>query len=365
MGKTYNSWKSVNEWNIFNNPKRGKQVFTSPSGQKQRMAFKIQDDFNFIIKLFRFSDVIDQKGNITSLGMDSLIKFFNGQSDMTNVYGPFDSSFFQKKFLLYTILEDSADKDKIQFTIISRNIYPKLGPQNIMVNAMNLANLISANQPEDAEIIQNIQINREKVKDKDIEEPEKLKDDVKKEEAGGTDATEKELGNKFRYTMRSNGKLYLMEFAAGGAIDAQVIGEGHPNGAISWEGSRLMWYTDADSVDNISVYSKWIDEDIPLYTDTEINNPADKEFLSKIFTDDAFRKKVIGEYEKEFGESEVNSTTIKKMLFFKDGTPIFPEEIKQPVQSSTIDSNTEDNVVEEPKEDEDYEWVRKEETKYF
>lgn len=360
MGKTYSSWNSVNEWNIFNNPKRGKQVFTSPSGQKQRMAYKIQDNSNFIIKLFRFSDIVGLDGNITSSGSDALISFFNSQSEMTDVFGTFDQSFFAKNFLLYTILEDTADKDKIQFTVTARSIYPTIGSKYTMVNSNALANILLSNEVKDVEIIKKVETNKEKVKDKDIDEPEKIEDKGTKDLASGTDETEEEIGNKFRYTMRTNGKLYLMEFAAGGAIDAQVVGEDHPNGAISWENSKVMWYTDSDSAENLTIYSKWIDDDIPLYTDGEITNPTDKEFLSKMFTDKEFRKKVITEYHKEYGESEIDSKSIKRMLFFKDGTPIFPEEIKPVEAPSSTNVETQEFEQEEGEE-----YVPKAQTKYF
>jgi len=339
MGKTYNSWSSINELNIFNNPKRGKQVFTSPTGQRQRMSYKIQDPNNFIIKLFRFPEVIDDNGNISTQGFESLVGFFNNQPEMINAFGKFDSYFFSSKFLIYTVLDEDGNKDKVQFTIVDRSDYPRLNPKYNIVNVKTLFSLLDPKKVEDSEIIRSVEDNKEKIKDQDIDEPEKIEDKGSSNAAVGSDETEQDIGNKFRYTMRTNGKLYLMEIAAGGAIDAEVIGEEHPNGAISWENSKVWWYTESDSAENASVYSKWIDADVPLYTDCEITDPSDKEFLTKIFTDNEFRKKIIKEYHDEFGESEVDSKSIKAMLFFKDGTPIFPEEL-QTVQSSPSSSST-------------------------
>jgi hypothetical protein len=367
MGKTYNSWNSINELNIFNNPKKGKQVFTSPTGQRQRMSYKIQDSSNFMIKLFRFPEVIDGSGNISTQGFESLVSFFNNQPEMVNAFGKFDNYFFGSKFLLYTVLKDEEDKDKVQFTIVERSDYPRLNSKYNMVNATTLISLLDEEDPKDAEIIVGVKDNRNKAQDKDIDDPEKMEDKGSTDLATGTQETEEDMGNKFRYTMRTNGKLYLMEIAAGGAIDAKVMGEEHPNGAISWENSKVWWYTESDSAENLSIYSKWIDADIPLYTDGEITDPTDKEFLTKIFTDKEFRKKIIKEYHDEFGESEIDSKSIKRMLFFKDGSPIFPEEIK-PVEANTPSSkpsSTPSSPINQSEDEYEYQYTPKAYTKYF
>jgi len=100
----------------------------------------------------------------------------------------------------------------------------------------------------------------------------------------------------------------------------EISGEGEPNGAVSWDGATKlsMWVTDADSLEV---------RNEPLYTDTEITHPTDKKFFERMFTDDKYLDQIIKEYEDEFGNSELGIDTLKNMLYYTDGSPIFSKDV--------------------------------------
>lgn len=148
--------------------------------------------------------------------------------------------------------------------------------------------------------------------------------------------TKKELGKRFLYTMRTNSKLYLMEFTPNGTISAKTEDGSDPNGTVSYDssGKKVMWSTALD--DAKSKESK-VQSNVgtPLFTDAEITNSQDKVFFEKMFTDEAFRRKTIEDYEKDYGGSEITPNNLKKMLFFKNGTPIFSTASQSQAETGT------------------------------
>lgn len=317
MAISFKSWKSLNEA-----LSKGKEVFINPStNKKQKVVWKVQDESNFMIKIIRDLDVIDERGQLTKNGVFSIINFLNSQSSFIQTIGKLDQYFFNEKFIAYTVLTDNNDIQKIQFKILDRKKYPNI-PNNI--SFISTDGLKTMNVQNSLNIINDIE---SKVKSEDINEnPEKI-ESVKISDIKGTESTKKERGNKFLYTMRTNGKLYLMEFGPNGEIIAEVQNEKDPNGIISYENNKIIWITDLDETQNSN---KWIKRsNLPLYQDTEITNEQDKQFFIKIFTDKSFRDSIIDEYEEKYGSSELNVKNLKKMLYFQDGTPIFQEEIEK------------------------------------
>lgn len=311
MIQSFDSWRALNEAMA-----KGKEVFRDPtSGQIQRAVWKVQDSTSFMLKLIHQPDIIDESGKITQLGIDSITGFFNSQAAFIGAIGKLDSTFFSTKLLLYTVLADTERRQKIQFKVVDRAMYLSI-PKNVnYVSEVNMAYL----EPEKSDAI--VAEVKDKVKKEDTEEqPEKVVQ--KTEDQGkGTIETAKERGNKFLYTMRTNGKLYLMEFGPSGELIADVQKEENPNGVISYENNKVMWITD---LDNKTVGTKWMQQSSnPLYTDSEITNPQDKEFLTKIFTDIAFRNQTIDDYDVKYGKTELNAENLKNMLYYQDGTPIF------------------------------------------
>jgi hypothetical protein len=211
--------------------------------------------------------------------------------------------------------------------VANRADFPKLPPDAKFVNS---AIAETAGSEENAAVVTQIVTDNKEavVKDDTNENPEEIRqEDVEDVEVEETQ-DEALIGKKFRYSMRTNGKLYLMEFMNSGALQADIIGDNNPNGVVSYEdngaGGMINWTTDLDKESSGWAWLKnW--GSAPLYTDQEITNKVDKEFFLKIFTDEEYRNKIIADYEAEWGESEMTVENLRKMLYYKDGTRIFPE----------------------------------------
>lgn len=320
MVKSFDSWDKMKTSDMSEQSAKGKQVIRE-GGKSKKIIFKVQSNTQFMIKTVNMNDIIDQSGNLTKTGAAALNNFFNSQMGMVNVFGKFDSKFFQEKFLVYDVERDTARTQKLQFTVVSRSEHPSVEAAIQYVSTQGLA-AISAKDSALRDVIQSTE-QKAKQEDIKIEEPE---DDKDEGSAKGSTGTQSDAGGKFKYTMRTNGKTYLMEITLNGALDANVIGDTSPNGAISWDDPNIMWYTDADSKEQESKYSKWIDTGVPMYTDSQITNKNDVEFLTKIFTDEKFRRSEIEKYEEEFGTDEMSGGSIKRFLYYKDGDRIFNDE---------------------------------------
>ena len=321
MIKSFNSWSSLTEAIA-----KGKDTMIDPtSGKKHKITYKVQSNTKFVMKIINDLDVIDASNKLTATGIEAIKNYFNEEDQFTMTIGQFTPSFFTKKFIVYTILKDGElfgrTKQKIQFEIIDRNdaagapAHPNVTAGIQFIDDESFKAL-SALAPAIVTDLLNT-ANQAQLPDPTAADP------VKPAETENAE-TKKEQGKKFLYTMRTNSKLYKMEFIENGSITAKTQDGSDPNGTVSYDAQnkKVMWSTtldDADSKD--SKISKSVAT--PLFTDSEITNVQDKTFLEKMFTDDAFRKKIIDEYEKEYASTELTPENLRTMLFYKDGKSIF------------------------------------------
>jgi hypothetical protein len=340
---SFSTWRQLNESLRYreNNPNKGKEIIFTEDGRKQIVKYKIQTDSKFLIKLIRNASIIDSEGNLTSVGADKILEFINNQPEIVNVIGNLDNDWFKDKILIYTVKRDtqsSSDggkigREKIQFTILNRSDLPKLPPNERFVNSsIAEASGSEENAAELSNIIKDNIATAER--DNTVENPKEITQGGDKETQVEETQDDDLIGKKFRYSMRTNNKLYLMEFMSSGSLQADVIGiDSNPNGVVSYEnndaGGTVNWTTDED--DRLSREDwKLKYGTAKLFTDQEIENKIDREFFIKIFTNEEYRNKVISDYEAEYGSTEMTPENIKKMLYYQDGTKIFPE-------SGTID----------------------------
>jgi len=315
MVNSFDSWNKVNEGAYGRN--RSKHVYVSPNGKKFKVVIKIQNDRNFMVKTVNEMQVLDSKSNMTNAGANELKNYLNNQNGFLNTFGKLDSNFFGKYFIMYTVKKDTPRKEKIQFTITPRTEFPELDASIEFVSTTSLEELSNKTDSLDGIIRTNIETVEQD--DGGPEETEPAEDGTTND-AEGSEVTEESLGNRFRYTMSTNGVTYVCTIGGGGKIEMEPYrNENGPIGAISWESPRVVWYTDADN--NLS--GRQINNS-PLFTDSEITNKQDKDFFTKLFTDEEFKNKVIKEYEDEYGDSEMNGDNLRSMLYYDDGTRIFP-----------------------------------------
>jgi hypothetical protein len=317
VSNTLKSWNSVNEG--FGT--RGKQILLTPSGKRIKLAYKVQGDNMFLIKTVRANDVIDSSGSLTAKGAGSLVNFINSQIGLVNTFGKIDATFFKTKVLVYKVVKDTQRTEKIQFSITDRSTVEGLDASTQFLSTDDLKKIENK-----SDILNDVITNTEEtvITDDTVDDPEPAPDEDT-DDADGTESTKRAAGVKFRYQMRSNNTVYLMEFTVNGAIDAtRVKGNGNPEGAVSWENDAPFWYTNSDSSTSITTAVSSTD---PLSMDVEITNKTDREFFTKIFTDDDFLQKIITEYEEKYGDKEINADNLKNMLYHQDDSKIFPGEV--------------------------------------
>jgi hypothetical protein len=331
---SFSTWQQLNE-GLFNPANKGKEVMLTPDGRKQIVKYKVQGDNKFLIKLIKNASIIDEGGNLTKTGASKMFEFINNQFEITDVIGTLSDAWFKDKILIYTVKKDTQysegegekGREKVQFTVANRADFPKLPPDAKFVNS---AIAETAGSEENAAVVTQIVTDNKEtvVKDDTNENPE----EIRQEETQDVEVEETQddalIGKKFRYSMRTNGKLYLMEFMNSGALQADIIGESNPNGVVSYEnnesGGTINWTTDIDDTQSsVSWLKNWGSG--TLFTDQEITNKVDREFFLKIFTDEEYRNKIIADYEAEWGGSEMTVENLRKMLYYKDNTRIFPE----------------------------------------
>lgn len=319
---SFNSWLSLNETIA-----KGKDVMIDPNtGKRHKVTYKVQNRTNFIVKIINDLDILDASGKLTQSGINALTSYLNEEDSFTMTIGQLTPAFFQTKFIVYTVLKDGEifgrTKQKIQFEIQNKvddtgnKIYPNLADntQFIDTDSFKAASELAA------PIVQNIIQTAQQTT---------LPDPTPEETAVSTTPTPNaetatDKNKKFLYSMRSNNKLYLMEFAENGSLIAKTRDNSDPNGTVSYDtaNKKVMWTTALDDSEaKDAKLSK--EKGTPLFYDMEIVNTQDKSFFEKIFTDAAFRKKIIDEYEKEYAGSELTPENLRNMLFYKDGTSIF------------------------------------------
>jgi hypothetical protein len=318
MVKSFSSWTQINE--LFG---RGSVIaHDSKSNVRQKMVWKVQDNSSFLVKLIRMPNFIDGNGNLTPDAIEFITKNLNSEQEFVKMFHSLTPEFFKSAFFVYTIVKNTDNRDKVQFKMLSRSEYPGL-PANVNFVDSNTVNQYL--KPEEEPIV--IQ------PDDDDEEPVVIDtdDDKKKEEQDKEPvkvSDDEKSSRKFIYLMRTNNVEYLMEFTPDfKKIAAKANKVGGTDGDVSYDqkSDTLPWNAEEGSLNLLDV----------LKSDTVITNGYDKNFLKKMFTDEAFRKKVLDEYIAKYGNSEINETSIKKMLYHRSGSLIFAEAAPEPTVDST------------------------------
>jgi hypothetical protein len=326
MVNSFKTWSSVNE----RHGSTGGREHIWVKGKKINIVYKVQNKAQFMIKIVHsvVDQIDDNKGTLTSLGASSILNYVNASLGLVQTFGKMDTAFFGKKVLVYKILKDTSRTQKYQFTVTDRTLIAGLDPNTEFISTAQIANA-------DGDEIQTVITDTEdKVKTDDTAENPTDAINLETGDGEGTAITIRQAGDRFRYKMRSNEKLYLCQFTENeGAIDCNVISGGRkPSGTVSWKVNIPIWITDEDNSGTTSTE--------PLYTDTEILDPTDKKFFTRMFTDDDYLNKIISEYKDKYGSSELNGENLKNMLYY-NGTEdkIFPSEVEDEGEE-TADAGT-------------------------
>lgn len=341
MTNSFSSWSSITESNIA----RGKEVMIdSVTGKRHKVTFAVQSSTKFIMKIINDLDIINS-GRITPQGEKALIDYLNSESTFIKTVGQLSPQFFTNSFIVYSVIKDGEIlgrlKQKIQFETVARKdsqgnqIYPNI-PNNIRFID---SDSFKSQSQQAIQIIDDLnkEANKTNLPDPAVE--------PSSDKTTNTTQTSENKGKKFLYTMRTNNKLYLMEFTDSGEIVAKTRDGSDPNGTISYDtvGKLVLWHTtldDANSKD--SKIGKTVSS--ALFYDMTIENAYDKEFFIKIFTDKAFRDKTIEEYEKEYGKTELTSENLRNMLYYKDGVHIFGENKTSSASTSTENGLSQEDI---------------------
>ena len=322
---SFNSWSSLNEAIA-----KGKDVMIDPAtGKRHKVTYKVQNRTEFIIKIINDLDILDSSEKLTQSGINALISYVNEEDPFTMAIGQLTPTFFQTKFIVYTVLRDGEifgrTKQKIQFKIENKvddagtQLYPNLAATTQFIDADSFK---AAAAEIATPIVQNLIQTAQQTTLPDPT-PDETTQNTQTTPVTNTE-TASEKNKKFLYSMRSNNKLYLMEFMENGSLVAKTKDNSDPNGNVSYSATdkKVLWTTALDDSEaKDAKLSK--EKGTPLFYDMEIVNPQDKTFFEKLFTDAAFRKKIIDEYEKEYAGSELTPENLRTMLFYKDGTSIF------------------------------------------
>lgn len=305
MINSFKRWEDINE-NAEST--KSKQIYVSKSGHKFKVVIKVQSNNKFMIKAVREMELLDDKSNLTKEGSRSLIQYLNSQQGVINTFGKLDDSFFKNKFIIYTVVKDTDRVEKIQFTISNKGEIEGLDSNIRFISTNALKSFQNKSDVIDGIIRDNENIaNTDNIKGEPTQAIDASTDD-----AEGSITTKDLVGSMFRYTMRTNGVTYLCDIASEGAIDMEPIsGNKGPKGAISWESSKVLWYTDWDDAGKTS--------NVPLYMDSEITNSIDLKFFTSMFTDGTFAKNVIDEYNEKYGSSEITADNLRNMLYYGAG----------------------------------------------
>ena len=319
MIKSFDTWSSLTEAEA-----RGKDVMVDSSGKKHKITYIVQSNTKFVMKIINDLDIIDNASKITTVGLTAIKAYFNEENQFTQKIGQLTPTFFKAKFIVYTVLKDGEifgrTKQKIQFEILDRMDaegkpkYPNVPLTSEFIDAPSFAALSTLSQQIIADLTQTAAAAT-------LPDPQPEKEEVKPTE---NTETKPDKGRKFAYTMRANSKLYLMEFAQDGTIIAKTKDGSDPNGTVSYDAAnkKVMWAPTLDDAQSKETKVSTA-TGVPLFYDSEITNTSDKTFLEKMFTDDAFRKKILDEYDSKYASTELTPENLRNMLFYKDGTSIF------------------------------------------
>lgn len=348
MANSFSTWSSINEKMLS----KGKQVIIDPqSGKRQKIAYKVQSDNKLMIRLVRMLSIVDAAGNITPLGASILVEFMNTEmailATLTGARSGINDAWFKTYAFIYTVKKDTQTRkdegpaqngrEKIQLTVVNRADFPMIPAGAKFVNTTVIQGASSDTSPVITDIIQDNQQSANA--DNTDSGANIIQDDRIEADAVGTEDTANLAGKRFRYTMRTNNKTYLMEFTEDGAIEARTLEvPGGPNGVVSYEAGgeswKIMWITDEDA--GIEPWTGPWNSLKPLYKDQEITNRIDRDFLYKMFTNKEFRDKILAEYEAKYGDSEITAENLRRLLYYRSGEAIFA---KQAVDRNSADGS--------------------------
>lgn len=312
MVRSFSNWSQINE--LFG---RGSIIAQdSKSNIRQKMIWRVQDSSSFLVKLIRMPNFLDQNGNLTADAIAFITQNLNQEPEFARHFHPLDANFFKGNFLVYTVVKNTDNRDKVQFKMELRSDFPGL-PEGTNYIDSNTVNNYKEKDKEPVVI----------VPDDDDEDPVIIDDTDKKDEEQRKKEGEKppvKVGEdeksprKFIYLMRTNSIEYTMEFTPDfKKIAAKANKVGGTDGDLQYDqkSDSIPWNADEDA-------ATFLD---PLKSDGVITNGYDKSFLKKMFTDSEFRKKVLDEYISKYGDSDITSESIKKMLYHRSGSLIFAE----------------------------------------
>lgn len=324
--------QSFSSWNLLNESiAKGKEILTI-NGKTHKVKYRVQSRDKFLIKIVNDLDILDSTGKLTSAGEEALIAFFNAEPAFTSQVGQITPAFFEKSFIVYLVRRDSQNTSrqvqKIQFSVEPRldsennPKYPAIAQSDRFVDEAKF----KGTSKEAEEVLTQAQTLLTKTQ---VDDPEVIKTDTTPAVAQDTSI----IGKKFLYTMRTNNKIYLMEFTADDKLKATTQDGSDPNGELTYtpaaEGSTdytIFWDTNLDDSSRDTAISKRANA--TLYSDGTLYNNIDRKFIHRMFTDAAFRNEQLKIFEDEYKSSLIDAENLRRMLFYRDGTSIF-----QPVES--------------------------------
>jgi len=338
MIRSFSSWSRLNEAVA-----RGKEILTV-NGKTQKVKYRVQSKEKFIIKIVNDLDVLDSNSKLTPAGEEAIIAFFNSEPAFTSQIGQLSPAFFEKSLIVYLVRKDKSggarEVQKIQFSVEPRldaenkPLYPSIAQSERFVDE-NKFKGASKDAATALSLAQTLLTNTQ------LEDPEST---VTEPTAAPTEIEDSSvIGKKFLYTMRTNSKIYLMEFTADDKLKATTQDGSDPNGEITHTSSgengeyTIFWDTALDNTSRDTAISKKVNAN--LYTDGTIYNATDRKFIHRMFTDKDFRDQQIKTFEDEYKSTIINSDNLRRMLFYKDGTSIFPQDDSESVASRASDTD--------------------------
>lgn len=323
MAQSFSSWNLLNE-----SIAKGKEILTI-NGKTHKVKYRVQSRDKFLIKIVNDLDILDSTGKLTSAGEEALIAFFNAEPAFTSQVGQITPAFFEKNFIVYLVRKDSQNASrqvqKIQFSVEPRldsennPKYPEITQSDRFVDEARF----KGTSKEAEAVLTHAQTLLTKTK---VDDPEVVKTDVAPEATQDT----RIIGKKFLYTMRTNNKIYLMEFTADNKLKATTQDGSDPNGEITYMPSSgestdytIFWDTDLDDSSRDTAISKRVNA--TLHSDGTLYNNIDRKFIHRMFTDTTFRNEQLKIFEDEYKSSLIDAENLKRMLFHKDGTSIFQQ----------------------------------------
>lgn len=345
MNRSFDSWNSLNEGLFSKALAKGKDRLEQP-GRDALLMYKVTDknNFRYSMKNFNASEMYVKDHKLTDKGASLILQDLNGKAAFIATVGKLDKAFFETKMLIYTVKRESDRVLTIQFTVADRNVEDlnKMGldPKVTLISTIEWESAKKSTGGINLDSKLEAAFNSNKA---ESEKPSSNKDLTSGDSAKGTSKAAEYVGKPFKYTMRTNGVTYTMEFNEKGAIDAKTDESGYVPAVISLEGdSSIMWFADNPKQDAST------NDKNELLIDIEIVNSTDKQFLLKMFKDDKYRSEYLNKSSSSEVTGEYDKDSIKTILFNRKGELIFGDYSQvasastEKDSSKTQDSNTDE-----------------------